>query len=293
MKKTASFTVTLILFVASIHAQGDAVLTKVYQLYDQEEYTEAMELVKEEIAQNGETPQMLQAKFYLLRALDRPDEALDVALKREKIAERKSPWLCMDILEVYAEKKDSANVLRWLEEAVNRGYIGYYSLATDEEYAFLLERKPFQSIIQRIKDNIGLDKQAKDFTLKLLSGKELTLSNMKGKIVLVDFWATWCRPCREEIPNLKELYDAFQDKGLEILGISLDRERGELETYIQENQLAWKFSFSGKAWDDPTARLYGVNSIPSLWLVDKEGILRHYGLRGEDLKKTVTELLAE
>jgi len=82
-------------------------------------------------------------------------------------------------------------------------------------------------------------------------------------------------------------------KGLEIIGISLDVKKEKLEEYIKKEKLAWNISFSGKGWDDETAHAYGVRSIPSYWLIDKKGNLRHFGLREEALKKAIEELILE
>ncbi len=95
------------------------------------------------------------------------------------------------------------------------------------------------------------------------------------------------------MPQLKDLYKEFKGKGFEIIGISLDSNEKKLNEYIEKNELEWIFSFSGKVWKDDTALRYGVNSIPSYWLIDKRGILRSFGLKGEDLRKAVALLLAE
>ena len=137
----------------------------------------------------------------------------------------------------------------------------------------------------------GIGKPAKDFTVKMLSGDSFTLSSQKGRVVLIDFWATWCGPCIKETPRKKKIYDAYRDKGFEIIGVSLDRRKRDVVKYIQDKELGWKVSYSGAFWSDPTARLYGVNKIPSTWLVDKEGILREIDLSGEALEKAIINLI--
>jgi thiol-disulfide isomerase/thioredoxin len=112
-------------------------------------------------------------------------------------------------------------------------------------------------------------------------------------VVLVDFWATWCKSCREEMPLLKDYYKEFKAKGFEMIGISLDSSEEKLKEYIKQNNLEWRFSYSGKGWKDETVMRYGVNSIPSHWLIDKKGILRSFGLKGEKLRKAIALLLAE
>ena len=94
------------------------------------------------------------------------------------------------------------------------------------------------------------------------------------------------------MPNLKKIYTRYHD-GLEIIGISLDNSHEKLAAYIREESLPWKFSCSGKAWQDPDARNYGVNSIPSIWVIDRKGILRAFDVRGEELENLVAGLILE
>ena len=224
--------------------------------------------------------------------LERFNEALEVALKIEKNSKRKSPWTCIDIATVYAKLNQKEKALEWLNEAVNRGFITYNELYSNE-FKVLREEKEFKQLILKIKEKIGIGKVAKDFTVTLLNGQKFTLSSQKGKVVLIDFWASWCGPCRREIPNLKKYYKEFKDKGFEIIGISLDTDGKALKSFIKEKNIQWKISFSGKGWDDETAKLYNVNSISSFWLVDRKGILRYFGLRGEKLREAIAKLVSE
>ena len=120
-----------------------------------------------------------------------------------------------------------------------------------------------------------------------------SLSQQKEKVVLIDFFATWCPPCREEMPNLKNIRSSHPEGSFELISISLDSEREKLETFIREQELTWHFAFSGEGWNDSNAKLYHVNSIPSIWLVDKKGILRYFDVRGEELAETVKKLILE
>lgn len=140
---------------------------------------------------------------------------------------------------------------------------------------------------------IGLGKKARDFTVKLWGSGEFSLSAQTGKVVLVNFWATWCDSCRKEIPDLIKYYSEFKDKGFEIMGISLDSSERKLEEYIKRTGMAWDTAYSGNAWKDETVMLYGVNSIPSNWLIDKNGVLRSFGLKGEELRSAIAELVKE
>jgi len=131
---------------------------------------------------------------------------------------------------------------------------------------------------------------APDFTMNDPDGKPITLSSLHGKVVLVDFWASWCGPCRQENPNVVRLYQQFHTKGFEILGVSLDRNKDEWLKAIKADQLTWIHVSDLQFWQNAAARLYAVNSIPQSFLLDKEGKIVGKGLRGEQLAKKLAEL---
>lgn len=125
-----------------------------------------------------------------------------------------------------------------------------------------------------------------------LDGRDVDVSKLKGKVVLVDFWATWCGPCVGEVPNVKAAYARLHDKGFEIIGISFDQKKDSLEHFVTENQMAWPQYFDGEGWGNKFGKEFGINSIPTMWLVDKKGNLRDLNGR-EGLEEKVTKLLAE
>lgn len=132
-----------------------------------------------------------------------------------------------------------------------------------------------------------------DFDEKDLEGKPLSIAKYKGKVVLVDFWATWCGPCVAELPNVLKAYQKYHDKGFEIIGISLDEDRDALTSFIKKKEMPWKQYFDGKGWQNKLARQYGVNSIPATYLLDGEGKLVKRDLRGEALAEELEKLLAK
>jgi len=132
-----------------------------------------------------------------------------------------------------------------------------------------------------------------DFDEKDLAGNPLSIAQYKGKVVLVDFWATWCGPCVAELPNVLKAYEAHHSAGFEIIGISLDEQEQKLKDFIKAKNMPWAQYFDGKGWKSKMAGKYGVNSIPATYLLDGEGKIIGKNLRGESLEKAVAAALAK
>ena len=143
------------------------------------------------------------------------------------------------------------------------------------------------------KGKIKIGMQAPDFSAPNPEGKQVTLSDIKGKVTIVDFWASWCKPCRIENPNLVKLYDKYHSKGLEIISVSL--ERGNQKAFwieaIKKDQLRWYNVSNLKFWQDPIAKAYSVNSIPATFILDENGVLIAERLRGTELEAKIKSLL--
>lgn len=138
---------------------------------------------------------------------------------------------------------------------------------------------------------VAVGQPAPDFSLNDTTGTPVALSSFKGKYLLIDFWAAWCRPCRAENPNVVALYKDYKDKGFEILGVSFDATREDWVKAIKDDGITWTQVSDLKYWNSAAGRLYGVNSIPHTVLLDKDGIIIAKDLRGDELRAKVAELL--
>lgn len=142
-------------------------------------------------------------------------------------------------------------------------------------------------------DAVEVGKVAPDFTAPNPEGKNVSLKQSLGKVTIIDFWASWCAPCRQENPNVVALYNEFHDKGLNIIGVSLDQEDGaqKWKDAIAADKLTWNHVSNLKFWQDPIAKKYNVKSIPATFILDASGKIVAKDLRGEELKAKVKELL--
>jgi len=138
------------------------------------------------------------------------------------------------------------------------------------------------------------DRPAPDFTTKDLAGNVVKLSGFKGKIVLLDFYAGWCGPCRTEMPNLVKLYAKYKDRGFEIVGISLDASAAKAKDYAKSAGITWTATWQAPGgWKTPIVGQYGVRGIPATFLIDKEGRIMQAGLRGAALAKALADIFPE
>jgi len=140
---------------------------------------------------------------------------------------------------------------------------------------------------------VQVGQPAPDFTMNDTIGNPVSLSSFKGKIVLVDFWASWCGPCRAENPNVVNAFKKYGSKGFTVLGVSLDEKREKWVAAIAKDGLAWTHVSDLAFWQNAAAKQYGVMSIPANFLLDKDGMIIGSGLRGEELEKKLEEVMGK
>ncbi|MGB7768090.1 MAG: redoxin domain-containing protein [Verrucomicrobiia bacterium] len=148
-----------------------------------------------------------------------------------------------------------------------------------------------QAVAKKMQDSLAVGTNFPGFSVQDVNGKPLSLADYKGKVVLIDFWATWCPPCRAEIPNVVAAYKKYHSQGFEVIGVSLDQDREKLLSFTKEHDMAWPQYFDGQGWENKLAVKYGIESIPATYLLNTNGIIIASDVRGEALDQALARAL--
>ena len=160
-----------------------------------------------------------------------------------------------------------------------------------EQPSTFMERN-LVAMMRNIKAPLMVGSEAPDISMANPNGKEIALADMTGEVILLDFWASWCRPCRVENPNVVRLYNKYKSKGFNIYSVSLDKQKNKWEKAIVDDKLNWSAHVSDlKGWQTPAAKAYGVSGIPKTFLLDKDQNIIAMNLRGKALENKLAELL--
>lgn len=191
------------------------------------------------------------------------------------------------------ENWDEANlgVLKIVSEAFTKRYKDSPMAATMENQVYQIENAYNEYLASQVN---AASNVAPEIAMKNPAGKIIKLSSLKGKVVLIDFWASWCGPCRKENPNVVRLYNQYKDKGFTVFSVSLDQEAESWKKAIAADGLIWPNHVSDLlGWNTPMTKLYGFQGIPHTVLIDREGKIIATGLRGESLEQKLKEILSK
>ena len=222
--------------------------------------------IKEFIAENKNSPCLIMLLGEIQNPMDFKDE-----LKIIKIV----------IQEKFEQQKYLKEIVKLIEQAKQQ-----------EEFIFQQKNKVKEEQNTRKELGINIGAIAPEINLKGPNGDLISLSSLKGKVVLLDFWASWCRPCRAENPNVVRLYKKYKDKGFTVYSVSLDQNKDKWLAAIVQDQLTWSNHVSElTGWKSSAGAKYGISSIPKTFLINKKGEIIGYDLRGNELEQKLSEIL--
>jgi len=277
------------------------VLSQVNELKQHEKPDEALDLLKKtrkkypaSLDLNAETYRLLLSLGRYEDCLKFIDETLPVTPEEYKqgVIEGKNGPL-LSLLYKSLENKNYDKAFLCFKEMAESGWKQTSGFLLMEEFAPLREKQGFNDIINMMMKNAGIGNRPFDFTVTLINNEEYTLSERGGKVVLVDFWATYCMPCIKSFPYMKDIYERYKDKGFEIITLNLDGSKETFENYIAKSPMPWKQAFLVDGFNNPVAKAYRISGIPYSFLIDRSGIMRYCDVREEQLAEAVSALLNE
>ena len=227
------------------------------------------------------------------QAIDQATDKTNEQKQLEKqVIEQEKLKATLNMLLVNANNYSSAALIEYLPAEE-------FLIVQDSVLSTLIKIYPENYLVKakyqetEMKKKLAIGFPAPEITLEDTAGNLFSLSSLKGKVVLIDFWASWCKPCRMENPNMVRLYQNYKQYGFDILGVSLDQNKGNWVRAIADDGLVWNQISDLKGWQSAAGASYGVRSIPFTVLVDKKGNIIAKGLRGEALEQKIKEVLLQ
>ncbi len=238
--------------------------------------------------------QELRNQYQIATKLKKTDEAAELSIKQQQLIVQEK-----ELRRSFVDKNPTSLVaVMVLTDMVNLKSLApkkVKKLFTTLDNSVKTSRlgKNLDRILASSVGKIDIGSEIDDFEAPNPEGQLVSLKQSMGKVTIIDFWASWCKPCRVENPNVVRVYNKYHDKGLNIIGVSLDRNKEHWQKAITADHLDWNHVSNLKFWQEPIAKAFGVRSIPATFIIDENGNVIDKNLRGPALETRIAELLEE
>lgn len=271
------------------------------------EYDAAMNFVRVKKADGSRDAQLYQKFNELLYQFNSRAKAIDEEYALPSTSDSRKQELSLQFQQLQTDQNVavrqlltkntdvllSAFLVTYFDEDIETYYDLFEAIerALKDKYA---DNQFVQHVASKVKTSLGPGRMAPDIEMKDPDGRVRKLSDLKGSVVMIDFWASWCRPCRMENPNVVRLYHKYHDKGFDIYSVSLDKNRADWLRAIDQDGLVWPNHVSDlNGWTSSGGATYGITSVPNTVLVDRQGRIIARNLRGPDLERKLKEIFGE